>query len=70
MLQNPSIREEFVDFILCDTGTSGSAIADKILAALDLNTSYLRGQAYDGAGNMAGKYRGAAAMIQTSCPKA
>ena len=68
-----SIREEFVDFILCDTGTSGSAIPDKILAALEgygLNTSYLRGQAYDGAGNMAGKYRGAAAMIQTSCPKA
>ena len=68
-----SIREEFVDFILCDTGTSGIAIADKILAALEgygLNVSYLRGQAYDGAGNMSGKYRGAAATIQTTCPKA
>ena len=68
-----SIREEFVDFILCDTGTSGSAIAGKILTALEgygLDVSYLRGQAYDGAGNMSGKHRGTAATIQTTCPKA
>ena len=60
-----SIREEFGDFIVCDTGTTGVAIADKIL-----NPEYLRGQAYDGAGNMAGKYRGAAVSIQSTCPKA
>lgn len=30
-----SIGEEFVDFILCDTGTSGSAVASKILEALE-----------------------------------
>ena len=36
--------------------------------ALDL--SYLRGQGYDGAGNMAGKYNGTAAIIQDSYPKA
>ena len=68
-----TIREEFVDFVLCDTGTSGKAIAEKILGALEefgLDTSYLRGQAFDGAGNMAGKYRGAAVIIQSTCPKA
>ncbi len=67
------VREEFADFILCDTGTTGAAIADKILSALrgyGLNLDYLRGQSYDGAGNMAGKYRGAAACIQAICPKA
>ena len=53
-----SIREEFFSnyFILCDTGTSGNAIADKILKTLEgygLNISYLCGQGYDGAGNMA-----------------
>ena len=53
---NNTIREEFVDFVSCDTGTSGSAVAHKILEALQgfgLDTSYLRGQAFDGAGNMA-----------------
>ena len=68
-----SIREEFVDFFHCDTGTAGSASADKILEALieyGLDISYLRGQAYDGAGNMAGKYSGVATNIQSTCPKA
>ena len=53
-----SVREGFVEFILCDTGTSGNAVADKILEALEeygLNVTYLCGQAFDGAGNMAGK---------------
>ena len=68
-----SICEEFVDFILCDTGTTGEAIADKILKAIDaygLNVSYLHGQGFDGASNMAGKHSGAAARIQSTCPKA
>ena len=71
--ESNTIREEFVDFILCDTGTTGVAIAEKILTAVGecgLNPEYLRGQAYDGAGNMAGKYRGAAVTIQSTCPKA
>ena len=70
---NSEIREEFVEFVFCDTGTSGSAIADKILEALEeygLNVNYFCGQTFDGAGNMAGKYRGAAAIIQSTCPKA
>ena len=65
-----TICEEFVDFVLCDTGTTGTAIAGKILETLEtygLYLGYLRGQGYDGAGNMAGKYRGAAVTIH---PKA
>ena len=68
-----SVRKEFVEFIFCDTGTSGNAIADKILEALQeygLNVNYLHGQVFDGAGNMAGKYRGMAAIIQSTYPKA
>ena len=30
-----SVREEFVEFIHCDTGTSGNAVASKILEALE-----------------------------------
>ena len=66
-----SISEEFVDFVLCDMGTTGNAIVDKILgkiAAYGLNISSLRGQGY--AGNMAGRYRGAAAIIHSRYPKA
>ena len=53
--------------MLCDTGTSGQAIADKIkftLEKLTLDLNNLRGQEYDGAGNMSGKNIGAAAIIQ------
>ena len=66
-------NEVFVEFVLCNTGTSGRAIADKILHTLEklsLDPQYLRGQAYDGAGNMAGKYHGAATLIQSDFPKA
>ena len=59
--------------MLCDTSTSGQAIADQIkftLEKLTLDLNDLRGQGYDGAGNMSGKYRGAAAIIQHDYPKA
>ena len=71
--ESNTIREEFIDFVLCDTGTTGIAIAEKILTAVGdngLDLKHVRGQAYDGAGNMAGKYRGAAVTIQSTCPKA
>ena len=67
------IREEFIQFVLCDTGTTGEAIALNILGSLEKLALYpnkLRGQGYDGAGNMAGKYRGAAAVIQVKYPRA
>ena len=67
------IREEFVGFVLCDTGTSGRALSDKILSTLqefNLDLRMLRGQGYDGAGNMAGRYSGTAALIQQQYPLA
>ena len=65
--QSLMIREEFLEFGLCDTSTSGQAIADKIkftLEKLTLDLNNLSGQGYDGASNMSDKYRGAAAIIQ------
>ena len=67
------IREEFISFLACDIGTTGAAIAEKILEALKeygLDLEGLRGQSYDGAGNMAGKCKGATVSIQAICPKA
>ncbi len=54
-------------------GISGKALSDKILACLrgfDLNLTYLRGQCYDGAGNMAGATKGTAALITKEYPLA
>lgn len=50
----------------CDEGISGRAISNKILAFLSshgLDPTKLRGQAYDGAGNMFGRVNGTAALI-------
>ena len=68
-----AIREEFLEFILCDDGISGAALSTKILDTLSeygLDPNLIRGQGYNGAGNMAGKCRGAAACIQRLYPKA
>ena len=65
--QSDTIREEFLEFVLCETSSSGQAIADKIkftLEKLTLDLNDLQGQGYDGAGNMSGKYRVAAAIIK------
>ena len=67
------IREDLVEFVECDAGVTGRAVAEKMTgfiqsSGLDLNK--LRGQAYDGAGNMAGKVKGAAAIITSDYPLA
>ena len=65
--------EVFVAFYECITGVTGRAIADNILLKLSewqLELEHLRGQAYDGAGAMAGKSKGAASHIITTQPKA
>ena len=64
--KDDSISEEFMDFILCDEGTTGRAIADIILKLSEygLDIKKVRGQCYDGAGNMAGRMNGAAVLIQ------
>ena len=65
--------EVFVSFHECVTSVTERAIADNILLKLSqwqLELEYLRGQAYDGAGAMAGKSKGAASYIVTKQPKA
>ena len=67
------VREDVVGFFECDTGISGHALAAKLtttLQELGLDLQYLRGQAYDGAGNMAGRSKGTAAVITSQYPLA
>ena len=66
-------QEKFLGFKECLSGVTGEAIADTILSQLSdwqLEPQKLRGQAYDGAGAMAGKAKGAATRITLKCPKA
>ena len=67
------VREGFFEFVLCDTGTTGHALAEKLtnkVTEFGLALSKLRGQSYDGAGNMAGRLTGTAAAICRNHPKA
>lgn len=71
--QDKQIREDFVSFVECDCGITGRALASKILEFLSshgLDLSKLRGQAYDGAGNMSGRLNGTAALISNDYPLA
>ena len=68
-----SIREEFVGFYHCIEGTTGETIKTmilKVVSDLGLSMDDCRGQCYDGAGNMAGQYNGAAALIKEQHQKA
>ena len=68
-----NIREEFVGFRLCGDETIGNAIRVLIINLvrdLGLTMDNCRGQSYDGAGNMAGRYVGASTLIQHQFPKA
>ena len=61
------IKERFLKYILCDTGTSGQALAEKIVDCLTndfgLDLQDCKGQCYDGAANMPGKYSGVSTRI-------
>ena len=64
------VREEFMDFLLFASGTTGRALADMLLGWLEdkqLDKSKVRGQCYDGASNMSGRLQGAASLIKESC---
>ena len=68
-----SPTEVFMGFYKCVLGVTGQAIADEMLSQLEkwqLQLQFLHGQAYDGAGTMAGKSIDAAACITTKYPKA
>ena len=69
--EDNQIREDLVSFIECDSDITGSAISNKIITFLSsngLDLYKLRGQAYDGAGNMSGRLRGTAALISKDYP--
>ena len=60
------IRKDVVGFFECDTGITGQCLADKLIGCLqayDLDLTKFRGQAYDGAGNVAVTVKGTAAQI-------
>lgn len=66
------IREDFLGFVQCED-TTGQTLADKLTTSLQswgLDLANIRGQGYDGAGNMAGKYKGVQARILQNNPKA
>ena len=67
------ICESFVGFFELKDGVTGEAIATTIEQAIsdcNLDSSMLRGQAYDGASNMSGQYKGCAAILRRKYPKA
>ena len=67
------VREDLIGFVECNTGITGRELANRItssLHAFGLDLTNLRGQAYDGAGNMAGSVNGTAALIFSQYPLA
>ena len=66
-------REDLIGFLECNTGITGHCLAEKITLTLQgygLDLTKLLGQAYHGAGNMAGSARGTAAVIMAQYPLA
>ena len=65
--EDDEICEDFVEFVECENGITGLALAEKITSALQdkygLDMINLRGQCYDGAGNMSGVRTGLAARV-------
>ena len=67
------VREDLIGFVECNTGITGRELANKITSSLQAfgsDLSNLQGQAYDGAGNMAGSVNGTAALISAQYPLA
>ena len=65
------VREDLVSFFECEEGNTGSNLAEKITDSLEsfgLDIGKLRGQSYDGAGNMAGRIKGTALSLVHSTP--
>ncbi len=66
-------QEKFLGFHKCLSGVSGEAIANDIITQLtnwQLDPQLLGGQAFDGAGAMAGRSKGASSRILSEYPKA
>ena len=60
-------KERVLEFIHCDTGTSGKALTNKIISSIrddfTLDIMQCRDQCYDCVGNTAGRYSVVAARI-------
>ena len=72
-LENGEPQGKFLGLQECISGTTGEAVAENILSKLTdrkLEAELLRGQAYDGAGAMAGRVKGAASRLTAKYPKA
>ena len=71
--ENKEICEDSVEFFECENGITGLVLAEKIKSALQdkygLHMINLRGQCYDGAGNMSGVRNGLAARVTQEFPK-
>lgn len=65
-------HEEFIGLYRVSetTGEGIAKVATDVLLRLNLPMSGLRGQSYDGASNMAGKYTGAQAIVRRQQPLA
>ena len=66
-----AVCEDFVGLVACDEGITGAALGTKIMSTpqgYGLDLKDLISQAYDGAANMSGATRGAAALIKEQCP--
>ena len=71
--ESKTAAEGLLDFAACHLGVTGHAIAATISDLLQknhLDPKRLRGQGYDGASNMGGKVKGAAAIITSKHPLA
>ena len=67
------VYEKFICFHPCQSGVTGEAIDSYIFDNLELwnlDPNLIRGQAYDGAGAMAGQSKGAAACIKSKYSRA
>lgn len=71
-VKNGKVSEKFLAIVECNEGTSGEVIAQMILNTLDkltLDVKDMVALTTDGAGNMAGRIKGAAAKLQEKIPQ-
>ena len=71
MSEEAIVEERFIGF-KSSCGHSGKAMADAVKKTLDklgLNIKDARGQSYDNASNMSGKYKGLQALLKNENPK-
>lgn len=67
------VCESFIGYWELAEGITGKAVAtiiEKAIADCHLDPFKIRGQAYDGASNMSGQYKGCAAILQRKYPQA